>query len=439
MAKIEQVLVPDIGDFDAVEIVEVLVSAGDEVAVDDSLIVLESDKATMDVPSTTAGKVLEVKVKVGDQVGEGAVILTLEAAEEEAATEAPAAEAEQEEAAAETAPPPEPSPPSATPAEPPAAEAPEPTPEPVSHHDHKKFTKAYASPAVRRYARKLGVDLTRIQGTGRKNRILKEDVQAFVKKALAGPAAAAGPGGALPPMPVIDFSKFGEIEKKPLTRIQKLAGPNLHRSWLHVPHVTQHDEADVTELEAFRQQHKGEAKAQGFNLTPLVFIMKAAVATLKEYPTVNASLDPDGQHLILKRYYNIGVAVDTEDGLVVPVVRNVDQKSLFDLARELAETSVQARERKLKPDQVQGASFTISSLGGIGGTFFTPIVNAPEVAILGVSRSYQKPVWQDGAFVPRLTLPLSLSYDHRVIDGALAVRFTTYLSRILSDIRQLLL
>jgi pyruvate dehydrogenase E2 component (dihydrolipoamide acetyltransferase) len=300
-------------------------------------------------------------------------------------------------------------------------------------------SRAYASPAVRMVARQLGVDLERVRGSGRKGRILKEDVQAWVKKRLTEPAAGAGGGVAVPEMPIVDFSRFGEIERQPLDRIQRISGPHLHRSWLNVPHVTQHDEADVTELEAFRQAHKAEAKEQGFNLTPLVFVMKAVVRALREFPAVNSSLDPDGQSLILKKYYHLGVAVDTTGGLVVPVVRDVDQKGLFDLAGELAEISARTREGKLKPEELRGASFTISSLGSIGGTFFTPIVNAPEVAILGVSRSRMQPVWVDGAFVPRLMLPLSLSYDHRVVDGAMAVRFTTFLCSVLADIRRLLL
>ncbi len=439
-----RVLVPDIGDFEGVDVVEMLVSSGDRVAVEDPLITLESDKASMDVPSPFAGVIAEVKVKVGDQVSEGDLILTLEAeegaAEEEAAVKK-AAPAEPEAASPPVAAPPEapatsePVPVEAPPAAAPPAPARAPSP---ATPDERSFAKAYASPAVRRFARELGVDLTRVGGSGRKGRILKEDVQAFIKKALAEPAAAA-PGPTLPTLPVIDFSKFGEIERQPLSRIQKIAGPRLRAAWLTMPHVTQHDEADITELEAFRQTRKAEAKEQGFNLTPLAFVMKAAVIALKKYPTVNASLDPDGEHLILKRYYHLGFAVDTPGGLVVPVIREADCKGVFDIARELAEISVQAREGKLKPGQIQGASFTITSLGGIGGTFFTPIINPPEVAILGVSRSYQKPVWRDDAFQPQLTLPISLSYDHRVIDGAMAVRFTSYLCELLADLRRLAL
>jgi pyruvate dehydrogenase E2 component (dihydrolipoamide acetyltransferase) len=431
----EAVEVPDLGDVDKVDVVEVLVANGDEVEVDTALITLESDKASMDVPSPMAGKVLEIQVKAGDQVGEGDLILTLEpsAAAAEAASEPePEPKPKPERAAAsEAAPAAAPAPPAASP---PPVPAPPPPVDPA--FDPATQVKAYASPAVRRFARELGVDLTRVKGTGRKGRIVKDDVQGWVKKTLSEPASR---GGVLPEMPVIDFSRFGEIERVALTRVQKISGPNLQRSWLNVPHVTQHDEADVTELEAFRQQHKAEAKAEGFNLTPLAFVLKAVVAALVRFPKVNSSLDPDGEHLVLKRYYHLGVAVDTEEGLMVPVVRDVDKKGIFELARELAEVSQQTRDRKLTPDRVQGASFTVSSLGGIGGTAFTPIVNAPEVAILGVSRSTLRPVWRDGEFVPRLILPVSLSYDHRVIDGALAVRFTTYLCQVLSDLRRLLL
>ena len=435
------VKVPDLGDVDKVDVVEVLVANGDTVEVDSPLITLESDKASMDVPAPLAGKVVEVQVKAGDQVGEGDLILTLEVAAAAAPEpeEAPSAEPEPEEA----------SPAEPEPEEAPTRAEPEPEPEPVPRPRPEPPTaavgetvaeasrvKAYASPAVRRFARELGVDLSLVRGSGRKGRIVKDDVRSWVKKALAEPAARSG---VLPEMPAIDFSRFGEIERVPLTRVQKISGPNLQRSWLHVPHVTQHDEADITELEAFRQEHKARAKAEGFNLTPLAFVLKAVVAALEEFPKVNSSLDPDGEHLVLKRYYHLGVAVDTEEGLVVPVVRDVDRKSIFELARELAEVSQMTRDRKLTPDRLRGASFTVSSLGGIGGTAFTPVVNAPEVAILGVSRSTTRPVWRDGEFVPRLILPISLSYDHRIVDGALAVRFTTYLCQVLSDIRRLLL
>lgn len=432
--SLNEVRVPDIGDVDAVDVVEVLVSVGDTVEEGDPLIGLESDKASMEVPTEVAGTVKEIKVAEGSQVSEGTVIAIIEASGESApkAEEAPApapAEAPAPAPAAAKVAPAE-----VAPAAPPAPPAP-PIPEPATGKG------PHASPSIRRFARELGVDLSRVKGTGRKGRITKEDVQNFVKSIMKGgaPAAASGGAFALPEMPKIDFSKFGEIEQKPLTRIQKLSAATLHRSWLHVPHVTQHDEADITEMEAFRKAHKEEADKKGFKLTPLVFLMKAVVAGLKEYPKFNSSLDPSGESIIMKKYCHLGIAVDTPNGLVVPVVRDVDKKSLYELAADLAELSGRARDGKLKPADIQGACFTISSLGGIGGTSFTPIVNAPEVAILGVSRSSIKPIWQNGEFVPRLMLPLSLSYDHRVIDGADAARFTTFLSKMLGDIRRLLL
>jgi pyruvate dehydrogenase E2 component (dihydrolipoamide acetyltransferase) len=437
MPEIEEVVVPDIGDFDAVDIVEVLVNPGDQVEVEDPLITLESDKATLEVPSPLAGKVVEVKVKMGDKVGEGAVILVLEVAESKA-TETKSEPQEEEPSPAapqppEDLPPPQPEDPAPPP---PAAPAPRSdlSPAPIDEFPH---SKTYASPAVRRYARELGVDLPRVKGTGRKGRVLREDVQGFVKKTMSEPQGRGSVG--LPEMPVIDFSRFGEIERQPLTRIQRISKTYVHRSWLQVPHVTQHDEANITDMDAFRRAHAEEAKAQGFKLTPVAFLMKAAVGALQRFPRLNSSLDPDGEHVILKKYYHLGVAVDTEQGLMVPVVRDVDQKGIFELARELAEISEQARKGKLRPDQIQGASFTITSLGGIGGTDFTPIVNAPEVAILGVSRAAMKPVWNGEEFVPRLMLPISLSYDHRIVDGALGARFTTYLCGLLSDLRRLLL
>jgi pyruvate dehydrogenase E2 component (dihydrolipoamide acetyltransferase) len=454
MSDLVEVRVPDIGDFDAVDVVEVLVTSGDEVAEDDSLITLESDKATMDVPSPFAGRVRELKVKAGDKVHEGSVILTLDVERAERRPEADAAApppTDQESASASDIQSEEEEKEPATPEPETASETPEleelprpsePSAPPKPHAlevVQADFSKVYASPAVRRFARELGVDLTAVRGTGRKGRIVKDDVEGFVKKALVEPDRVAPSRLPVPEIPVIDFSKFGEVERQPLSRIQKIAGPNLQRSWVTAPHVTQHDEADITDLEAFRQENKARAKEQGFNLTPVAFVMKAVVKALEEFPRVNSSLAPDGEHLIVKRYYHLGIAVDTEEGLIVPVIRDVDKKGTLELAAELAEVSSQARERKLKPDQLRGASFTISSLGGIGGTFFTPIVNTPEVAILGLSRHYWKPVWKEGEFVPRLILPISLSYDHRVIDGALAVRFTTYLCNLLSDLRRLLL
>jgi pyruvate dehydrogenase E2 component (dihydrolipoamide acetyltransferase) len=402
------------------------------------LITLESDKATMDVPSPKAGKIVDVKVKAGDKVVSGAAILTL------AVTESPAEEPVSEGSAEPQADVGDRGTEAKVLAEggqeaTPTATAPiSPTltggPAPI---DEFPTTNVYASPAVRRVARRLGVDLNLVKGTGRKGRILRDNVEGFVKKVMSDPGSVGG--SALAPMPVIDFAKFGPVESEPLSRIQELSLINLHRSWQHVVHVTQHDKADVTELEAFRRTNSAEAKASGFNLTPVAFLMKATVTALKQFPRLNGSLDPDGKSLILKKYYHLGVAVDTENGLVVPVVRDVDQKGLMQLAEELGEISERARQGKLGLDEIRGASFTITSLGGIGGTAFTPIVNAPEVAILGVSRMEREPVWNGEEFEPRLMLPISLSYDHRVIDGAMAVRFTTFLCQVLTDIRRLLL
>ena len=442
MGAIKDVVVPDIGDFKDVPIIEVMVKPGDTVKPEDSLIALESDKATMEVPAPFAGVVREIKVKLGDKVSEGSVILTLET--QEPATTAPAT---QTAAAASSAPPaPAAQPPRAAPGPAPApapasapASAPAPAQMPV---DEPGFARAHASPAVRRFARELGVDLGKVKGTGPKDRILKDDIQAFVKQALSRPAAApagAGLGLGLPAMPTVDFAKFGPIEAKPLSRIQKISGANLHRNWVAIPHITQHDEADVTEMEAFRKALAEEAQKQGVRLTPLAFMIKACVAALQRFPSFNASLSPDGENLILKRYYHIGVAVDTPNGLVVPVIRDADKKGALALAKELGEVSTRMRDGKISPADMQGGTFSISSLGGIGGTHFTPIINAPEVAILGVSRSSMKPVWKDGQFVPRLILPLSLSYDHRVIDGAEGARFITYLNSVLADIRRLVL
>jgi len=439
VGAIKDIAVPDIGDFKDVPIIEVLVKPGDTIKPEDSLVTLESDKATMEVPAPFGGVVTEIKVKVGDKVSEGSAILSVETTEGVAA--APAAAP----APSQPSPPPAPAQPST-----PAATAPAPSTPPApaapaaaaAAIDEGSFARAHASPAVRRFARELGVDLGRVSGTGPKGRVLKEDIQKFVKGALAQPAAAAagpGLGFALPPMPTIDFSKFGPVETKPLSRINKISGANLHRNWVAIPHVTQQDEVDVTEMEAFRKQMAEELGKQGVRLTPLAFLMKGCVAALKAFPKFNASLSPDGESLILKRFYHIGVAVDTPNGLVVPVIRDVDQKGAVQLAKELQEVSGRMRDGKISPADMQGGCFSISSLGGIGGTHFTPIINAPEVAILGVSRSAMKPVWKDGAFVPRLMLPISLSYDHRVIDGAEGARFITYLNGVLSDIRRLVL
>jgi len=444
---IEQVTVPDIGDFDEVDVIEVLVGEGDHVNAEDSLITLESDKATMEVPSPKAGTVKALKVKVGDKVSEGSAILDLETeGGEAAAAEQPAASGgEPRPTSAEAASWAPQEPPEVTATQPPERHRPEPPrqeealAEPIEHEGHKL---AHASPSVRRFARELGVNLSRVQGSGPKNRILKEDVQEFVKQAVSGgPGAAAAPatGGGIPPVEVPDFSKFGEVEREALSRIQKISGPHLQKSWLNVPHVTQFDEADITEMEAFRQAMKDEAKEKGVRLTPLAFLIKAVVAALKQYPRFNSSLAPEGDALIVKKYYNIGVAVDTPGGLVVPVVKGADALGIYELAEELARLSQKARDGKLSPSEMQGSNFSISSLGGISGTAFTPIVNAPEVAILGVSRSQTKPIWNGSEFEPRLMLPLSLSYDHRVIDGAMAARFTGFLNQVLGDIRRLLL
>jgi pyruvate dehydrogenase E2 component (dihydrolipoamide acetyltransferase) len=437
MGSLRDILVPDIGDFKNIPVIEVLVKPGDTVKAEDSLITLESDKATMEVPAPFAGVVKELKIKPGDKVSEGAAILSLEISEG-APAPAPAAVAAQKPAAPPAAPAPAPAAQAATPAPTPQVTAPV-----AAAINEEGFSRAHASPSVRRFARELGVDLGRVKGSGPKERILKEDIAGFVKTALAQPSGGSGGGAGLslglPAWPQVDFAKFGPVENLALSRIKRISGPVLHRNWVSIPHVTQNDEADITELEAFRKSMADEAQKQGVKLTPLAFIMKAVVAALKNHPEFNSSLAPAGDALILKRYYHIGVAVDTPGGLVVPVVRNVDQKGVLQLARELAEISAKARDGKLGPAELQGGTFSISSLGGIGGTHFTPIINAPEIAILGVSKSSMKPVWKDGQFVPRLMMPLSLSYDHRAVDGAQGARFITSLSATLSDIRRVLL
>jgi len=446
---IKEILVPDIGNFDSVDVIEVLVKVGDSIAKDDSLITLESDKASMDIPAPMAGVVKDIKVKVGDKVSQGGLILTVEASQDEAA---PAAKAETAPAAPAAAPvtPTAPAAPVANIPEPsrpapevPKVKQPQDTPNPIgASHVQLSGKAAHASPSVRKFARELGVNLQLVKGSGPKNRILQEDVQAYVKGELAKPRSEAiGNSLSALPMPVIDFSQFGAIESKPLSRIKKLSGANLHRNWVTAPHVTQFDEADITDLEEFRKSMLADAEKRGAKLTLLAFLMKAAVNALREYPNFNASLAADGDHLILKQYFHIGFACDTPDGLVVPVVRDVDKKDVLDIARDLGELSAKARERKLKLEEMQGGCFTISSLGGIGGTMFTPIINCPEVAILGVSRSSMQPVYnkQTGGFEARLILPMSLSYDHRVIDGADGARFTSHLRLMLSDVRRLLL
>ncbi len=427
MPTIKNIPVPDIGNFSGVEVIEVMVSAGDHIEAESSLVTLESDKAAMEIPCPDTGTVHEILVKVGDKISEGDLLITLEMSD----TTAP------EEPAATPAPPPSRAP-LESPSEPAAqAEIKQPPPAPVRIDDSLR-PKAHASPSVRRFARELGADLSKVKGSGRKNRIIKEDVKAFVKGELTQPATAAAGGFSLPDMPEVDFSQFGEIETQAFSRIKKLSGPVLHRSWLHIPHVTQFDEADITDLEDFRKSLKPEAEKRGVKVTPLAFMIKAAVAALKAYPDFNASLAPDKESLILKKYFHIGFAVDTPGGLVVPVIRDVNFKGIFEIGEELGALGAKARDGKLSPADMQGGCFTISSLGSIGGTAFTPIINAPEVAILGVSKAKMQPVYEEGEFVPRLMLPLSLSYDHRVIDGAQAARFTTYLSYILSDVRRLL-
>ena len=488
-----EVLVPDIGDFKDIPVIEVLVKAGDTVARDESLITLESDKATLEVPSPEAGVVNEIRVKVGDKVSEGSVVLTLDVADKASAAAAPAdaaaasssslARAEglrndaanapatsplprgegpgvreaQPSAALPTAEGPLAPDPSLVSESAPAAESPTDTHHasgPESHPiaaptrtDEAGFRKAHASPAIRAFARELGVDLSRVQGTGPKERILREDVQGFVKRltgtggASAGSAArGAAPSGAalnLLPWPQVDFTKFGGIEIRALSRIRKISGANLARNWVMIPHVTQHDDADITDLEALRVQLNKENEKAGVKITMLAFLIKAAVSALKKYPDFNASLD--GDNLVLKKYFNIGFAADTPNGLVVPVIRSADEQGIMAIAREMAALAARAREGKLGPADMQGGCFSISSLGGIGGTYFTPIINAPEVAILGVCRSQMRPVWDGKQFVPRLMLPLSLSYDHRVIDGAAAARFTSYLGALLADFRRVIL
>ena len=440
MGAIKEVVVPDIGDFKDVPVIEVLVKPGDSVKADDSLVTLESDKATMEVPAPFSGVVKEMKVKVGDKVSEGVLILTLEAQD---ATSPPSAKPAAAPAASVSAAPTSAvsaAPTQAQPAPPVRTSAPATAAVALAVVDEAGFAHTHASPGVRRFARELGVDLPKVKGSGPKGRILKEDVQGYVKSSFARPTTAlAGGGLSVLPLPAVDFTKFGPTEVKPLSRIKKISGANLHRNWVTVPHVTQNDEADITELEAFRKQMSDEVQKQGIRVTLLAFLIKAAVAALKRYPQFNASLSPDGESLVLKRYFNIGVAVDTPNGLVVPVIRDSDNKGVIQLAKELGEVSAKARDGKLSPTDMQGGCFSISSLGGIGGLNFTPIINAPEVAILGVSRSVMKPVWKDGQFVPRLMLPLSLSYDHRVVDGAEGARFITYLNSVLSDIRRLVL
>ena len=439
MSSIKDVLVPDIGEFDAVEVIEVLVKSGDTVSAEDALLTMESDKASMDVPSPFSGTVKTIKIKAGDKVSQNDLILTLVVKELETAVTETSAETVNSEATApenkdivstrES----ESTSSGAVSKEP--ARRPPPI---VMSVNQKSFLRAHASPSIRKFARELGVDLSQVHGSGRKERITKEDVQEFVKQALGGTASGtAAAGSGIPAMPEIDFSKFGPVEIKPLSRIQKKAAVNLHRGWLNLPIVTHHDEADITELEYFRKSLKDEAAKQGVKVTPLVFLLKACAVAIRKHPNFNSSLTADKENLVLKKYLHIGVAVDTPDGLVVPVIRDVEQKGLLELAKELGEVSEKARAKKLKTNDIQGGCFSISSLGGIGGTAFTPLVNAPEVAILGVTRSRMMPVWNGKEFLPRLMLPMDLTYDHRVIDGAQAARFMVDLCEILSDMRRM--
>lgn len=439
MSQLIEIKVPDIGDYKDVPVIEVLVKPGDTVEKEQSLITLESDKATMDVPSSHSGVVKEVKVKVGDSISEGGLVLLLEGTE---TTSKPAPSA----APAATAPTPPPVPvptPVATLAPVPQT-APLAPPSQVSAPVEVVENGSHASPSVRKFARELGVTISNVKGTGPKGRITQDDVQAYVKSVMSGassPAAAASGGSLgglnLLPWPKVDFSKFGATERQPLSRIKKLSAANLARNWVMIPAVTFHEDADITDLEAFRVQTNKENEKQGSKITMLAFLIKASVAALKKFPEFNASLD--GDDLVLKKYFHIAFAADTPNGLVVPVIRNADQKGIFEIARETAELAALARDGKLKPDQMQGASFTISSLGGIGGTYFAPIINAPEVAILGVSKAAMKPVWNGKEFVPRLICPLSLTADHRVIDGALATRFNLYIAQLLADFRRAVL
>ena len=420
MAAPKDVLVPDIGDFKDIPVIEVLVKPGDHVKAEESLITLESDKATMEVPAPFDGVIKELRVEVGDDVSEGTVILSLEEA-------SPSEEPQMSEVIPEKTAPTTPAPTTPAPT----------TPAPTAS------VSAHASPGVRRFARELGVEIGLVNGTGPKNRILKEDVQTFVKRSIqnssAGTSTGPGLGFNLPAWPNVDFEKFGPVETKKLSRIKKISGSALHRNWVTIPHITQHDEADITELEAFRKSLAKDAVKAGVKITPLALVMKAAVAALKKFPEFNSSLTPEGDALFIKQYFHIGVAVDTPGGLVVPVIRDVDKKGIFEIAEELGAVSSKARDGKLGPADMSGGTFSISSLGGIGGSHFTPIVNAPEVAILGVARSTMKPIWNGTEFTPRLLLPLSLSYDHRVIDGAEGARFITHLNQILSDIRRVLI
>ena len=412
MSNIEEIKIPDIGDFDSVEVIEIAVSVGDSVETEDTLITVESDKASMDIPSPNTGEIKEIKVNIGDKVSEGTPIISLLINEEGVKKDNQVSKETEEAEEKET---------------------------PKIEKSENSSAKAHASPSVRRFARELGVDLGLVYGTGPKNRILKEDVKAFTKSIMSGEKLSNKGAFTTPEIPPVDFSKFGEVEQKPLTRIRRLTGQTLHRSWITIPHVTQFDEADITELEKFRKSKLESAKKDDVKLTLVTFLIKAAVVALQKFPEFNSSIEPSGENLIIKKYFHIGVAVNTKNGLLVPVLKDVDKKGLFEIATEITELSNKAREGKISPKDLQGGCFTISSLGGIGGLHFTPIINAPEVAILGVSRAAMKPVYENGIFEPRLILPFALSYDHRVIDGVAGAQFTQFLSTILTDIRHILL
>jgi len=439
MANSREILLPDIGDFEAVDVIEVPVKVGDSINAEDTIVTLESDKATMDIPSPASGVVTKLLVNVGDSIAQGAPLLLMDESEADtSAAEKPDVET-QTEAAKET------SEPAAT-AEPVPTSAPQTThrPAPAVMETSQvvrgsRSEKAHASPSVRRFARELGVDLGLVYGKGPKGRILKEDIKAFTKSMLSGNKLGDSGSFGFPEIPPVDFSKFGQTEMQPLSRLKRLGGQSLHRSWITVPHVTQFDEADITDLEEFRKSKLEAAEAEGIKLTLVTFLVKAVVVALQKFPEFNSSITSDGENLVIKKYFHIGVAVNTKNGLVVPVIKDADKKGLFEIADEISQLSSKAQEGKLSPADMQGGCFTISSLGGIGGTAFTPIVNAPEVAILGVSRSAMKPVYENGEFVPRLVMPYALSYDHRVIDGVASAKFTQFLSTILTDIRHILL
>ena len=436
MAEIKHVLVPDIGDYKDVSIIEVMVKAGDTIKAEDNLVTLETDKAAMEVPSPFSGVIKEIKIKVGDKVSQGSLILIMECADSAAPSKGvaqPPLKSADESAHSKS---------QAAPAAAPVVAAVAAKAAPVAQILQPVVAsgKAHASPAIRRFARELGVQIDQVKGSGEKGRVTKDDVQNFVKTALAQPRSATGGNGLqVLAMPVVDFAKFGAIETRPLSRIKKISGANLHRNWVTIPHITQFDEADITEMDAFRKELGAEYAKQNIKITPLAFLVKAVVVALQQFPEFNASLDASGENLVLKQYFHIGVAVDTPNGLMVPVLRDVDKKGIVQLAKELGEISAKARDLKITAAEMQGGCFSISSLGGIGGTAFTPIINAPELAILGVSKAIIKPMHQDDTFVARLMLPLSLSYDHRVIDGAAAARFIVFLSQVLSDTRRLAL